>query len=66
MRTAALTRVERPDSGISDSVLSGCEPWCGPLFISVIFVTELRDVITRADRQIHTLAGPVPERELAL
>src|SRR5690242_20222650 len=34
--------------------------------IAVIFVAELRGTITRADREICTLAAPVPERELAV
>src|ERR1700687_2818736 len=36
------------------------------LFITVIFVAELRGTVARADRQIHALAASVAVRELAI
>src|SRR5918996_846822 len=67
MRTAVGTVVERLDSGISDSgITGGLAPCLGRLFIAVIFVAELCSTITGADRQIHALAASVPVRERAV
>ena len=53
-------------ASLGSSLSRGFGSWLGGLFISVIFVAELRDAVTCADRQIHALAAPVPERELAV
>ena len=40
--------------------------WLGWLFITVVFVAELRGAVSRADGQIDALAAPVAVRELAV
>src|ERR687895_1233641 len=67
MRTAVGTVVERLDSGISDSgITGGLAPCLGRLLIAVIVVAELRGTVSRADRQVHAPAAPVPVRERAV
>src|ERR1700736_499844 len=47
-------------------LLTGEVQRLGRLFIAVVFVAELRSTISRADRQIRTLAASVTVRELAI
>src|ERR1700686_5089393 len=47
-------------------LLTGEVQRLGRLFITVIFVAELRGTVPRADRQIHAFAASVAVRELAI
>src|SRR6476659_4833965 len=64
MRIAALPRVERLERCVSDGRLLRSELCVGRFFVGVVFVAELGDPVSRADRQIHALAVPVPVCEL--
>src|SRR6202011_3984433 len=66
MGTAGL-RVESLVGALSrGGLLTGEMQRLGRLFITVIFVAELRGTVARADRQIHPLAASVAVRELAI
>src|SRR6202040_611583 len=66
MGTAGL-RVESLIGALSrGGLLSGEVQRLGRLFITVIFVAELRGTVARADRQIHALTASVAVRELAI
>src|ERR1700730_6164197 len=63
MGTAGL-RVESLVGALSrGGLLTGEVQRLGRLFITVIFVAELRGTVARADRQIHALAASVAVRE---
>src|SRR3984893_11261255 len=66
MGTAGL-RVESLVGALSrGGLLTGEVQRLGRLFITVIFVAELRRTVARTDRQIHPLAASVAVRELAI
>src|SRR5215471_565081 len=65
--TAEGALVERLVGALSGRCLLASEVLgLGRLFITVIFVAELRGTVARADRQIHALAASVSVRELAI
>src|ERR1035438_9545605 len=66
-RTAKGLLVERLVGALSGgALLRGEVLRLGRLFIAIVFVAELRGTISRAHRQVHTLAAPVTVRELAI